>query len=423
MIDGKRFAVRRTLVPRAADTLRKFVLIVAVTAIAPVLFFSLFTTALDLVWILKDQKAAANTDFVGYWAPAKLLLEHRNPYDPVAAQALEKSVGYVPHEGVTIRNPPVTLPLVLPFGLLGIGGAAFIWSLFIAASVVVTVHIIRAIHGHPPNKIHMLGFVFPAALCCFGAGQISAFVVLGVAGFVYFHAKNPFVAGLCVAACAMKPHLLLPFGAVLLAWTFTHGAWRLFLGASAALAMSAAISLPFDPAVWSDYFVFLRTSPIGREFVPVIGSLLRLAIDWNQMWIQFLPAGFGVGWGIWYFRRNRDHWDWRRHGSVLLLVSLCVAPYSWFFDEIIALPAMLHAMYVSTDRQRASIGFCLISCIASLEMLAGAPLYSGLYMWTTPAWLCWYLLETRREVTIPGSDKADLSGRYSAGDQVLNISA
>jgi hypothetical protein len=246
-------------------------------------------------------------------------------------------------------------------------------------------------------------------------------VLLGVAGFVYFHGKNPFVAGLCVAACAMKPHLFLPFGAVLLAWTLIQRAWRLFLGAIAALAMSLAISLPFDPALWSDYFGFLRSSPIGTEFIPVIGSLLRRAINWNQMWIQFLPAVIGVVWGIWYFRRNRENWDWRTHGSLLLLVSLLVAPYSWFFDEIVVLPAILHGMYASAHRQRAVIGFCAISCIALIEMLAGAPLYSGEYMWTSTAWLCWYIFETRRHTVVRGSEDSDFPGKFSPRVQTSKV--
>jgi Glycosyltransferase family 87 len=409
------------LAPHPAGKVRKLLLFAAVTAIVPILFVSLFTAALQLVWVLRDQKAAANTDFVGFWAPAKLLVHHRNPYDPVATQALEKSVGYMPQKGVTIRSPPLALPLILPLGVLGIKWAAFIWSVLILASVAATLELLWAMHGRPPNKIYMLGWIFPAVLCCFGAGQISAFVLLGVAGFVYFHRKNSFVAGLCVTACAIKPHLLLPFGAVLLTWTLTQRAWRLFLGASAAVAMSLAISLTFDPGVWSHYFAFLRSGPIGTEFIPVIGSLLRRAINWDQMWIQFLPAAVGVVWAIWYFRRNRENWDWRRHGSLLLLVSLLVAPYAWFFDEIIVLPAILHGMYTSAHRQRAVITFLAISCVALIEMLAGAPLYSREYMWTSTAWLCWYVLETRTDVTIRGSQKADLSATYTAGDQALHI--
>ena len=80
---------------------------------------------------------------------------------------------------------------------------------------------------------------------------------------------------------------------------------------------------------------------------------------------------------------------------MLLLVSLLVAPYAWFFDEIIVLPAILHGIYTSAHRQRAMIGFGVISSVALIEMFVGVPIYSGMYMWTTTAWLVWYLLETR----------------------------
>jgi hypothetical protein len=421
MIDGKPVVALPTSASRATERFRKFVLFAALTAIIPVLFVSVFTAALQFVWVLKNQKTAANEDFASYWAAGKLLVHHKNPYDSQSAQALEKSVGYIPHEGITMRNPPFALPLVLPLGLLGIQWAAFIWRVLIVVSIAATVHLVWVMHGRPRSKIHLLGFVFPAALCCFSAGQSSAFVLLGVAGFLYFHKRNPFVAGVCIAVCAMKPHLFLPFAGVLLFWTLTHRAWPLILGMCAALATSLAISLPFHSALWSDYFVLLRSNKIGTEFVPVIGSLLRLAIDWNQMWIQFLPAPIGVVWGVWYFRRNRENWDWRTHGSLLLLVSLLVAPYAWFFDEIILIPAVLHGMYVSTHRQRAVIGFCAISCVALIEMLLRVPITSDMYMWTTTAWFGWYVLETRQHAVIRGSEKADFPDRYSVGDQALNI--
>ena len=370
--------------------------LMALTVIVPVLLVSVCGEVLELARILNESGTAANKDFVSYWAASRLLLSHRNPYDPQDAQAVERSAGYSPHHGLTMRNPPIALVLVIPLGRLPLRWAAFLWSLLIVACLAIAVHLIWVMHQRPANRIHWLGFVFPAALSCFGAGQTSVFALLGLVLCFYWRRSRPFLAGVGFAACLIKPHLFLPIGAVLLMWAVFHKAWPLLLGMCAAVAVAMAIVLVFDGAAWPQYFALLKSARIDSEFVPVIGSLLRLIIAPNKMWLQFVPAPLGVAWAIWYYQRHRRDWDWRSHGSLVLLVSLLVSPYAWFYDEVVALPAILHAMYVSTNQQRAVIGFGLISSLAMIETLAGAPLFSGYFLWTTPAWLTWFMIETRQ---------------------------
>jgi uncharacterized membrane protein (UPF0127 family) len=48
-----------------------------------------------------------------------------------------------------------------------------------------------------------------------------------------------------------------------------------------------------------------------------------------------------------YFRRHRGDRDWMAHGSLLMLVSVLVAPYTWLMDQAILIPASLHAANLS----------------------------------------------------------------------------
>jgi hypothetical protein len=79
-----------------------------------------------------------------------------------------------------------------------------------------------------------------------------------------------------------------------------------------------------------------------------------------------------------------------------LLVSVLVAPYAWFTDEALLLPAIMAGLY-RTCTSKVSINvFGVLAGIALLEVLAGVPLASGYYVWTAPAWFLWYLIASSR---------------------------
>ncbi|MBV9499617.1 MAG: DUF2029 domain-containing protein [Acidobacteriaceae bacterium] len=419
--DEPRATVGSALSTRALRRLSTPIKSAVLALIIPVLLVSALRWPLEFAQILNDPHAAANKDFVSYWAAGKLLVSHRNPYDARAARTLEKAAGYLPSQGLTMRNPPVALFLVVPLGLLGIKWAVFLWTLLIAACVAVAVRVVWTMHARPPNKIHMLGFVFPAAISCLAAGQTSAFALVGLTLFLCLNKRRPFLAGVSIAVCAIKPHLFLPFGAVLLMWIIINRLWPVILGAVTALVASLAIVMSFHGPVWSEYFAMLTTDGVGRDLIAVTSSLLRFAINRNEMWLQFVPAMLGILWAVWYFRRHRTGWDWQTMGSLLLLVSLFVAPYSWFFDEIILIPAILHGIYASSNQLRAGLGFGVISCVATVEGLAGVPLYSGLYMWTSALWLGWYVLETRQSAPVPEANMHMLLDPGTRGDMAAQM--
>jgi hypothetical protein len=126
-----------------------------------------------------------------------------------------------------------------------------------------------------------------------------------------------------------------------------------------------------------------------------VSALLRVAIHRNAVWLQFLPVFAGCAWAFWYFWTRRERWDWMDGGLLLLIVSVLVAPYAWFTDEVILLPAILVGMYRASDRGRSLLPFGCIAGVALMEVLAGVQLPSGLYLWTAPAWLAWYLYAVR----------------------------
>ncbi len=50
----------------------------------------------------------------------------------------------------------------------------------------------------------------------------------------------------------------------------------------------------------------------------------------------------GCIWALAYFWPRRRSWDWFENGSLLVLVSIFVAPFGWIFDQSLAIPAILY---------------------------------------------------------------------------------
>jgi hypothetical protein len=139
----------------------------------------------------------------------------------------------------------------------------------------------------------------------------------------------------------------------------------------------------------------MRAAQLETKLIPCVSTMLRLAIDPRAVWLQGLPAALGCVWALAYFRRHR-RWDWIEHGSFLMLVSVAVAPYSWFMDQAVLLPALLHALYRNRSRGLVAL-LALLSAGIELANLRGVRLTNPvLYPWTAPVWLAWYLLANRR---------------------------
>lgn len=359
-------------------------------AIALVSGLALAVTALFLFSVPLAGKMAGSRDFVAYWATGHRLVEHANPYDPAAVKQMEHRAGLAIQGVLLMRNPPWALPLAYPLGFLGLRVAAALWSLVLLACLLISVRLVRQMHGAPPNRLHWLGLAFTPALICLTMGQTSLFALLGLVLFLRYHRHQPLAAGAALWLCALKPHLLLPFAAALLAWIAVTRSYKVLLGAAAALAASCAVSSAIDPHAWLDYLAMMRAPNIEQEFIPCLSDALRFWLRPQAAWLQYLPAALACLWALGYFWRRRRTWDWVSHSSPLILVSIVAAPYCFLYDQGLAIPALLHGAYITRSRR-------LLVVLAALLLVLDAELcrvriISGYYLWAAPVWLAWYLL-------------------------------
>ncbi len=351
-------------------------------------------TALGFFISMIAPTVVGSRDFVVYWATGQQLVHHANPYDRAALLHIERAAGLPDKMGAMfMRNPPTTLPLVYPLGFLGLRVASVVWSAVLLLCLLISVYLLWDMHGRRKGIRHWLALSFAPALVCLLNGQSALFALLGLVLFLRFSRNYPFLAGVSLWFCALKPHLFLPFGVVLLVWIVLNRNYKLLIGGLLAVAASFAIAYRIDPLAWAQYGEMARNSGIQWEFIPCLSVLLRVWFSEGSIWLQYVPAALGCAWALYYFWPRRAVWDWTTHGALLMLVSIVVAPYSWLFDQALAIPALLRGAYLTRQRSLL-IALALLSAAVEIAMLCNIWKPSAVYLWTlwaAPAWLLWYL--------------------------------
>ncbi len=350
------------------------------------------------------------SDYITYWAAGQRIVHRHNPYDGNAVFIIEKSIGYLKElVRFLVRNPPWGLFITLPLGFVGPVTGSFVWSAAMLAMLMAAIHLLRRKYATKPSDLHFVGYAFPPVIFCMMQGQAGIFLLLSFAVFICMRESRPYAAGAALALLAIKPHLFIPLGAVFIVWVFFKKTYPVLVGASAAIALASLLAVILDPSIMSDYLQMVRTSQIQDDFIPTVSQLIRLAINPQAAWIQTVPAALGTVWGVVYFWKHRDMWDWSEHGMILLLVSIMLAPYAWFADQSVLLATMLIGLYRTNNTRAAllTLGFLFSVCI--VEMTLGVAPRSWFYVWTTPAWLLWYVFSRK----IKGS-VSDLDSKLSS---------
>ena len=349
------------------------------------------STAVFLAAMPLLPRLAASRDFVVYWSTGQQLVHHGNPYDAAAMGALEHSTGFSAKGSYYMRNLPWGLWLAWPLGFFSTRVASLPWSLLMLALLIASVRILWQMFGRRGSHLEWLGYCFPPGLLCVVNGQTSLLLVLGVILFLRLHRSRPFWAGAALWLCTLKPHLFLPFGFVLLAWIVVSRSYRIVLGTAAAMGAGCLLTACVDPAAWLQYAHWARTSGISSEYIPCLSVALRNLIDPRASWLAFVPSIAGCVWALVYFWPRRHAWDWLEDGSLVMLISLLVAPYCWIYDQCLALPAVLYGVCRSSSRT-------LLAVLASIYILIEVETFhsfweaSPWYLWIAPAWVAWFLL-------------------------------
>jgi len=346
-------------------------------------------------------------DFIAYWAAARLLLTDGNAFSPGQVIALQRTVDWTKASPAVMYNPPWALLLVLPFGLLDHDTAQFFWFLLNTVFVFLGAQILwRFYAGTPaPSLSGWLALLsFPPIYFVLLIGQIGPIVLTGVVGFLLAARNRAWVwAGACLAIASIKPHLLYLLWIAVALWVWRDRKWQLVAGFTLAFMFLAAVPVFIDGQIYTRYlnFMFDRTVILPTDWVnPTIGMAVNELLGANRQWLRWLPALGGIIWLLCYWQKNAKRWDWAFDLPLILLVSIVTAPYSWTFDYIVLLPALMQGVswfHGSLDRHRTLwvSAVYLVSC-TTLGLGKVFVRNDFWYFWFVPTLLVLYL-SLRRE--------------------------
>ena len=288
-------------------------------------------------------------DFVEYYSAAEVFADGGDPYDGAQLLPVQRRITGNAElvKSVSLWTPPYTLVLYAPFAMLPFESAHFAWLLVQTLSMSLSVELIVRRYTDSPLSPWLAQLVCSAFCPLFWNlhfGQNTAFLLLGLAGFLDFRPTRPIVAGCFASLTAIKPHLLAVFGVLLLLDVWNREGRRALFGGLAVLGTSSLLALAVQPEIFRWFVEALRrpttteTVRLADWQVPLLSYQFRHAIDPDRFWLQFLPlAVVSLGSIIWFWKRNID---WPATLPWVVVLSCLVAPYGgWIFDlTVLVLP-------------------------------------------------------------------------------------
>lgn len=389
--------------PEHPSTSRRVLLVVGVVAVVVVCAWQLeklFRGGLN-----------APLDFAEYWTAGNLNANGENPYSGANVRAVQRGLG-LDNTAIMMWNPPWALTLVMPVGLLPFRSAYGVWVLVNLALVVASVELLwRSFGGSPARRwiAHLLALTFTPTIFLIGSGQITAVVLFGLAGFLYYARTNrPLAAGAFAALTAVKPHLLALF-ALWLIFEATRSAFgrKIILGGLLVGAIACVPPTLANSEVWTQYWEAAHgPSSADHHHVsdwtpPVLGWWLRQFVPGKPFAMQWLPLAIGVvAFAGWWVANRGSSPQWAERLPWVVGFSLIVAPYgAWQFDLVLLLaPVLATAACVarSPNATAVVVGVALLASVnaVSLVMMVNQ-VTSAQYVWVTPLVLLGSAVVTR----------------------------
>ena len=289
-------------------------------------------------------------DFVEYYSAAKVSAAGGDPYDGAQLLPVQREVTGEPERktAVSLWTPPYTLAIYAPFALFPFHTAHFVWLLAQTILLSTSVELLarRYAPHHSAWLAQLIGFGFSPFFWNLHFGQNTGFLLLGLAGFLWFRPTRPMLAGCFAALTAIKPHLLAVFGVFLLWDAWSRDGRRALFGGVCVLALGSLFALAVQPHIFDWFLEALRrptvpeTTRLADWQLPLLSYHFRHALDPNRFWMQFLPLGTAcVAVIVWQWKCRID---WPSTLPWAVVLSCLVAPYGgWIFDlTVLILPVL-----------------------------------------------------------------------------------
>ena len=359
----------------------------------------LFVSALSYFYSYSEATGDIGSDFLAFWSAAKLALAGAagTVYDLSATGAVQATVG---RENVfAFVNPP---PMLLFSAPLGAFPYPLAWGLWIAVTFALWLFATRWV---APRLGWSLA-AFPGALVSGWHAQTGLLTGALLAGAARLLGTRPFLAGLCIGALVIKPHLAILAPFALLA----ARQWRAIAGAAVgSIGLIALSALVFGPELllaypksWavSQYLMATGDADFFLRQVTVYAALRVAATPMIATAVQSLVTlgCIALTWKVWSGRGSIE-------GKFALLFALTplATPYLFSYDlAFLALPVFWLIMQAGGvgaglwERPRLLLFYFSPLLCRALAL----PLGINLTLFVQ-AWMVWEVLRHLREQAAP----------------------
>jgi hypothetical protein len=353
--------------------------------------------------ILTRPEYLHSDDFVRYWASGRLNLHRENPYDLQGIKQLQTEAGDLVSGSTKsiVLNPPWAISLLMPFGIIDYPLSRLFWLFFSILLILLSSQLFwNAYSGHPNLRwlALLVVFIFAPTISMLEVGQITALILFGIAGFIYFTTidRNDWLAGISLALVSIKPQVVLIFWIALLFWVIQQRRWLLPISTLITILSFTLIAIVFNPHIVQQYLGMLQTYQISDWANPTIGSYIRFFwLGTDNVWPQFLPSVLGGIWFIYYWFSHHQSWNWLNEIPIILLVSQLTSSYSWTYDQVILIPAMILALiWIASDWKRWTtlLLAVIFLSINILDMILHMRLDDFWFIWLAPALFIWFII-------------------------------
>jgi len=333
-------------------------------------------------------------DLAQYWAAAHLVT--KNPYSLELTTSFERSAGVVSvAPPLVTKIPPSAIMLVLPLGFLGYKAAFALWSVM---SIVVIAGCARAVWDlftpTPSLAPALLSLLFGPTVVILMLGQLTVLVLLGITLFLILAArKRDWLAGASLLLVVAKPHVVFLFLLAVLLWILYSKRWKILVSGTVAFSAATVAAIAINPHIYAQFMDRTRLVVHETESYPNLGGALYAASGHHVL--ALVPQLIGLIWLAFYWRKHRVEWDWKSDGMIVLLVSVATSYYSYPYDEVLVLPALLAAFANGKNRRMFLVGLLATNLGYALYISNVAGHFKLGYMflwWPASAWLVTYVL-------------------------------
>jgi hypothetical protein len=335
-------------------------------------------------------------DYIEYWSAGRINIHGGNPYAPEEMFSLQRQIDTTLSDAILMWNPPWLLGYIMLFGVVNFPMSRLLWFLIELFAIFLSADLLWQVYdGHPKKRwiawIAVLGF--GPTLHALKLGQITPFILLGIAGFLHFQKKGqPFWAGVMFSLVFLKPHLLYLLVIAVMLWSFIYKKWRILGGIAVGILIPFAIASLPNPRLATQYLNALLSYPPEYWQTATLGTPLRLFFGQDLFFLQFIPMILGLAWFLLFWLRNSKQWDWFTTTPLISLVSASTSAYGWVFDVIIAGAAIVQvasAFDFTKWTFKSTVIFISFWAVSLFNAFMSLPQHW--FWWLSSYFLVWYI--------------------------------